>query len=343
MSDLQTVEHEHEVLVPLDEAKAKALDGRIRRLGKQAADQLVQVGRLLDEAQAGQIHVTLGFPSWPAYVSDALGGQLQLSPDSRKAMVALMAGQGMSERDTATAVSASKTTVHRDLDEAVHNGPPESDAPAGSPEPAATVTHTHDGKQFKRKPKPKPKGDKPRRRPNVRKGFEYMALQVGVWADGLKDMDPAELVVDEKVQKEIDAVVDGIAAIRKFVDGVKPARQPQVLTVFRAKVKELSPVITGLEELTTDPRWPKAVDRFKYTDRIEVGKAIRRLQKLHAQVGGPAPAPLEGIVGENVMADTADVGTAPDEAATKNEQQEVLDEVAHNVGQALGGLFGGKR
>ena len=45
MNELQVVE-QVEVLVPLDRYKAEVLDGRIRRLAKQAGEQLVQVGRL---------------------------------------------------------------------------------------------------------------------------------------------------------------------------------------------------------------------------------------------------------------------------------------------------------
>jgi hypothetical protein len=302
MTELQAVEHE--VLVLMNEDKAKALDGRIRRLANQARGQLVQVGQLLDEAKSGAIHVMLGFKSWPAYVADALGGQLELSGESRKAMVGLMAGQGMSERDIATAVSASKTTVHRDIEQLVHDGPvdpgaevvgaevvtdgpPENGRAAGPPEPLSEVTHRHDGKTQRRpKPKPKPKGDKPRRRPNVRKGFEHMALQVGGWADGVRDMDPAELVVDEEVQKEIDAVVAGIAAIRKFLDGVKPARKTQLLTEFRDKVaKELAPVIVDLEQLPKDPRWTKTMSRFNRRDRLNLDANITALQQLRDAMG----------------------------------------------------------
>lgn len=122
MAELQAVEHE--VLVPLDRPGAEKLDGRIRRLATQAGEQLVQVGRLLDAAKAGRIHEALGFKSWPAYVADALGGQLQLSGDVRQVVVGMLSGEGMSVRAIADATGVSKSTVARDIDQVSHNGTP---------------------------------------------------------------------------------------------------------------------------------------------------------------------------------------------------------------------------
>lgn len=162
MSEVQVVEPA-EVLVPLDRPAAEKLDGRIRRLAKQAGDQLVQVGKLLDEARLGRIHEALGFSSWTAYVSDTLGGQLQLSGEARVAMVALMAGEGMSLRAIAAATGVSKSTVDRDLSQLSHDGTdggaddPESTVPQrDSSTPVPDTSMGLDGKT-RRKPKPRPK------------------------------------------------------------------------------------------------------------------------------------------------------------------------------------------
>ena len=85
MTDIQQVAEHPEVLVPLNDNKATLLDERIRRMADTAFGNLETVGHLLDEARDGQIHVTLGFKSWPAYVADALGGRMELSSESRKA------------------------------------------------------------------------------------------------------------------------------------------------------------------------------------------------------------------------------------------------------------------
>ncbi|MCV7300866.1 winged helix-turn-helix transcriptional regulator [Mycobacterium barrassiae] len=153
MSELRVVEPV-EVLVPLDEQAARKLDGRIRRLAKQAGDQLVLVGQLLDEAKVGRIHEALGFPSWTAYVADSLGGTLQLSGAARQAMVELMAGEGMSVRAIATATGVSKSTVDRDLAQLSRDGTvdAESTVPQRDSSPHPGVGIGLDGK-VRRKPR----------------------------------------------------------------------------------------------------------------------------------------------------------------------------------------------
>lgn len=292
VSEVVQVHQPAEVLVPLDRAQAEKLDGRIRRLAKQAGDQLVQVGRLLDEAKAGRIHEALGFASWTAYVADSLGGTLQLSGAARQAMVELMAGEGMSVRAIASATGVSKSTVSNDLAQVSNHWTPQMDSDDSGVQPLDTssekpdVVTGIDGKTYT-KPKPKPKGGKPapKRRPDVRKGFEHMAVQVGGWASGLKDMDPSELVVDQEVQKGIDHTLKGIAAIRNFLDGVTPSRQPQVLTVFRDTLKEAAPLITRLTELTADPRWEKTISRFNHKDRTDLDATIAALHNLRGAMG----------------------------------------------------------
>ena len=295
MGELQVAEHV-EVLVPLDRHKAEVLDGRIRRLAKQAGEQLVQVGRLLDEAQAGRVHETLGFPSWTAYVADALGGQLQLSGEARQAMVQLMAGEGMSVRAIASATGSSKSTVARDLEEVSHNGTPDSDAEVshdGTPDDGpsvepATVTGL-DGKQYRKskpQPQPKDKGDKSaprRRRPNVRKFVEDLMIQMNAFAGGLGDIDPAEVNAEE-LRDDLNEIDDALGALRKFVDAVRPQRQPQIRSGFRLKVMGLAALTEELEEMTADPRWAKAATRFSADDRINLDRVINRLTTLHHTV-----------------------------------------------------------
>jgi hypothetical protein len=296
MSELQVVE-QVEVLVPLDRNKAEVLAGRIRRLAKQAGEQLVQVGRLLDQAQAGRVHETLGFPSWTAYVADALGGQLQLSGEARQAMVQLMAGEGMSVRAIVSATGASKSTVARHIGEVSHNGTPEPELDVshdGTPDDnrasePATVTGL-DGKTYT-KPKRKPKGDvdkaAPRRR-SARKTIERVAPHLSGLAVAVSELDPGEVNAEE-LQAEIASIAESLGTIRKFVDGVgvpeSAGRRPQVLTVFRDKVQDLAPIIVDLEELTKDSRWPKTAARFNRRDRLDLDATITALQNIRAAVG----------------------------------------------------------
>jgi hypothetical protein len=316
MSELQ-VQEPVEVLVPLDLASAERLDKRLRLMAQTTRENLEKVARLLDEAKTGRVHEVLGFKSWTAYVADALGGQLELSADSRHAMVQLMAGEGMSERAIAQATGTSKTTVHRDLSQVVHNGPPESTnlrealkdsfGDRARPTPVAVTTQQNDergyqptvfpttgldGKTYKPKPKPKDTAEKPspkrRRRPS-RKALEHMAITMSNLAlSAQHDINPDDIEVDDQVHKELAIIVDSLGDIRDCIESVKPARVPQLPTVFRAKVGTLAAITEDLEAMTADTRWAKAVNRLSADDRISLDRIINHLTKLHATLVGTA-------------------------------------------------------
>lgn len=118
-----------EVVAPLDITAAGLLDGRIRRMAGTIRESWNTLVALVDMAKAGDIHVALGFPSWTAYLADALGGQLDLGTDTRRAVVELLAGEGMSQRAIAQAVGVSQKTVDRDLDHVSQIDSPAEPAP----------------------------------------------------------------------------------------------------------------------------------------------------------------------------------------------------------------------
>jgi len=140
-TELEVIEAEIvEAPAPLSEGKAKVLDKRIRQASARVIDNTATLLNLLDEAAVGQIHVALGFPSWTAWVKDAV----QISPaddTERKSLVQLMNGKGMSQRAIADVVGVNQATVSRDLSEA----PADADA---SPD-----TEGLDGKTYTKKPK----------------------------------------------------------------------------------------------------------------------------------------------------------------------------------------------
>ncbi len=105
---------EIEVVETLDTAAATRLDKRIRLMASTVRDNLTKIAALVEEAKAGEIHVALGFSSWTAYLADALGGQIELSTESRRSVVELLAGEGMSNRAIATAVGVTEGTVRND-------------------------------------------------------------------------------------------------------------------------------------------------------------------------------------------------------------------------------------
>jgi hypothetical protein len=98
---------------------AQQLDTAIRQLAKQAHIVIEALAILVEQAKAANIHETLGYPSWTAYIADALDGQWKLERDKRGEVVRLLASQGMSQRAIAATIGAAKTTVHREL-EVVH-------------------------------------------------------------------------------------------------------------------------------------------------------------------------------------------------------------------------------
>ncbi|OBH54325.1 hypothetical protein [Mycobacterium sp. E2479] len=134
-----------EALEPLTEAEAKALDEKIRVAGKEFADTWFELLTLLEQAEQGQIHVALGFRSWPEYLAEAV----RIAPvdkNERKWMAALMSGEGMSQRAIAAVLDVDQKTVSNDLRSVEEN--------------SSTDTVGRDGKTYKREPK-----DTPRRRP----------------------------------------------------------------------------------------------------------------------------------------------------------------------------------
>jgi hypothetical protein len=70
---------------------------------------------LVAEAQANNIHTHLGFPSWTAYLADALDGQWRIERDKRGEVVRFLADQGMSSRAIAKITGIGKGTVYREL------------------------------------------------------------------------------------------------------------------------------------------------------------------------------------------------------------------------------------
>jgi hypothetical protein len=144
---------EGELVEPLNKTQAKALDKKIRAASDRFVTNRDKLIELLDEAERGEIHVALGFPSWTAYVKDAV--QIQVTDaDERKALVALMSGKGMSQRAIAgTLKNVSKSQVGRDV----------AAAPAGAPEDELAKDRKSkglDGKDYSRIP-PKKKATKP--------------------------------------------------------------------------------------------------------------------------------------------------------------------------------------
>jgi hypothetical protein len=132
--DTEVVEAE---LVPvMDRNTAERLDGRIRRMVNAVNEHLSKLQELVDEAKRGDIHVTLGYPSWTAYLADVFTVQVRFDREQRRELVGYLSGEGMSQRVIADVVGASVGTVNADR-AGVQNRTPEensSPVPNGTPD-----------------------------------------------------------------------------------------------------------------------------------------------------------------------------------------------------------------
>lgn len=100
---------------PLTERAAKALDKKVRAASDKLSANVDAFYNLLEQAAQGSIHVALNYPSWTAWMKDAV----QFTPSDRierKELVKLMNGKGMSQRTIAGTLGVSQKTVDRDLE-----------------------------------------------------------------------------------------------------------------------------------------------------------------------------------------------------------------------------------
>ncbi|MFT9573300.1 MT-A70 family methyltransferase [Mycobacteroides abscessus subsp. abscessus] len=134
---------------PLDHIAAEQLDHQLRSAAAVAADSLELVAALVEEAKAGRVHELLGFPSWTAYLADALGGKLHVPDAVRSELIGLLSDEGMSVRGISAVTRVSKSAVSRQVS---HGGTrePQSES-VHAPLPVVGL----DGKVYrKRQPKP---------------------------------------------------------------------------------------------------------------------------------------------------------------------------------------------
>ena len=100
----------------MDVSSARRLTERIRLNAVAVRDGVEKLQALLEEAKEGNVHVALGYPSWPAYIADVMGDEpLRLSRDDRREIVHYLTGEGMSTRAIGSALGVGNKTIARDL------------------------------------------------------------------------------------------------------------------------------------------------------------------------------------------------------------------------------------
>lgn len=133
-----------EVMEPMSADDARRLTERIRIAAANYAEAKTKVLTLVDEAKAGAAHISLGYKSWTAYLSDVLSDEpLRLAREERRELAVKLADEGMGPQLIAPILGVSHMTVHRDLRESdVTNVRPD-----GTPAPVVRTTTDRDGRQ----------------------------------------------------------------------------------------------------------------------------------------------------------------------------------------------------
>lgn len=144
-SEVATIEPTDIVESSFTKRQAEQLDKRIRTTVTTLQANWDKLNELVAQAKDGNLHIALGFNSWTAYLADAVHVQ-PTSIEERRELVALLAGEGMSNRAIGAVVGADDRTVRRDID-AVEAASGESVASA--------ETEGLDGKSYKKKRSPK--------------------------------------------------------------------------------------------------------------------------------------------------------------------------------------------
>lgn len=264
MNEVQQVEEQVEVVVPLSREDAEQLDKRIRQAAGQFVADWVKFQGLIDDARRGQVHLTLGYPSWTAYVAEVGQDLLSLptaNAEVRREVLEWLSRTGMSLRAIAQVAGLSKSTVGRELS-AVPSGTPDA---SGSAEPQASA---NDLAQVSNSG-------------HLDSGGNQSAVPNGTPADEQKTvgLDGKEYRKPKPRRKPEPKTVD-----EKPADAAPAARAVQIPTAYREIVGGFTRPIEDLFALTRDPRWAKAVQRFNLKDRDTLDRTIDGLQEFRARM-----------------------------------------------------------
>lgn len=120
--------------------EAERFTQRIKLIAVSVRESIINLAELIDEAKAKKVHVTLGYPSWTAYLADVLGEEpLHLPADRRQEVVQFLSGEGMSTRAIAPVVGVSQRTVVKDIQVSTKDSP-EPEVKAGrAPMPSSKI------------------------------------------------------------------------------------------------------------------------------------------------------------------------------------------------------------
>ena len=234
-----------EIFRDVDAARRRA--ERIRLKARSITEQYADLRALVDEAERNEDHLTLGYPSWTAYVADLFGDEpLRLPRDARFPMVQMLAEKGMSTRAIAGVVGVHHDTVAEDIKK----------APVGFPTPAAEHIDQRTGEVLREADYPNLTGDNFRR--NV---------------VSVSDVPPVPGAVTG---------LDGKTYTRPDPKPAAPRRRAWTEAADEAGAK-LDALVVTIKNLARDERFEKykgEAPRF----RKSLAEAVDALQRVHDQI-----------------------------------------------------------
>jgi len=114
-----------ETIVPQD---ARRRRDRIKLLLTSMTEQTSKVVAIMEEAEANEDHLTLGYKSWTAYIAGEYAGLLaDLGRVERREVVGALTAAGTPTRAIADVVGVDHSTVVRDQKHVVQHAPPDHD------------------------------------------------------------------------------------------------------------------------------------------------------------------------------------------------------------------------
>lgn len=205
----------------LEVAEAKRLDQKIRLLAGSISESLTKLQGLVEQARAGDIHVALGYPSWTAYVADALKVEVRIGRVQRRELVSWLSGEGMSQRAIADVVGVDQKTVSNDLRSGEEFSSPDEGVAYFDTEEenVARLAREHtaeqkrttglDDKSYPKQPRPQ-EPSKPRRGP-ITDDASRISLELGRIVKRLN-----KLVDDDRFDRNIETIASRMRPDVKF-------------------------------------------------------------------------------------------------------------------------------
>lgn len=203
-SEIETVEGEL-VPEPVSEAEAKRQDRLLRESVLNNLGAVERTWERIEQAGRDQVHVSLGYASFVAYLNDVYGDQpIHLPREARPTVCGWLAAEGMSGRMIADRIGVSEPTARRALTQAgaSHDAPDVSD----------TVSITKDGKSYPRRSNQDSEPKKPREK-SITKSFDSAEYKLRAAIQTVEN-----LAKSDRLRPNREALTDTVTRVQELSD-----------------------------------------------------------------------------------------------------------------------------